>query len=440
MPCNRPPAACISATASLPRDRNTVISQSPRNNSVQKLGKTKVNGESKNSILSEGTSNNGDPTLSTSQSQTPPSIREIVIGRELPPPTLNRHFSIDGSIASSVGNLSAGSYNMWKQRGCSESNHPPTFNNTIRAGDLVPNPHPNDVLFPLTGMLLWPGNEYFVAKVDEFRDNFLTCGTRSEQARIALVLIQQVMLGVNRHDQPPARFLSKVKTANAVPGTLCSWVVMDETSVLVQLGRAFRIRVAKEQRMTKDKLKKKKSESGEKALKKAKRNQIQSHVQIERNEDEDSSEETHDPLKGLKTLYHIPQDGYRMSELMQNATRYSPHEARVDKALSPPLQYSSNLPTSDGESLQSTESASTSHSSVYMDDSKQPFPLIDHALPEKRQKRKYKKRKSLSSSDADVAETPKLKSKEAAFVNEGEVVLPKGVTVRPSGKWVCFPS
>jgi hypothetical protein len=411
-------------------------------------------------MLSESTPKLSSATQSHHEAHT---LHEIVIGYDLPLPTLNRHLSLDGSITSTLGNRSAGSYDMGKEVGWSESNVTSIYNDDFRPGEFVTAPNPNDVIFPISGMSQWPGNEFFMALVDDRRREFLTCGSRSKQAKIARELIQQVVVGISRQqDQPIARFLSRITNPNVIVGNPCPWVVMDETSVLVYLGKAFRAELDGVTRNKHDRQKKKKKKNKDDNIKinnsfdlvSRPGGQNQSSVLIECHEKDESDnagldEAEHDPLRDLKTLYHIPSDDGPNIQLLPTGQVCSSHTTSAQS-----YPYDSILPNQDGDSLYHVPHSRLALEPNNSDNEKDPkrsLSNVETDLSEKHQKRQYK-RKKLSvpnaTSEKDIVENSsasgptansdnsKLTSKAAAFANEGEIELPKGVTVRPSGKWV----
>lgn len=441
-----PPNSLGNSPNSRSANHFTVVSKSPTKKVKKQLHK--INHASNKNKKHVDTID-GKKVLKVQLKKKPYSIREIVMGRDLPPPTLNRHLSIDTSISSSLGNQSIHNEVVENSVCPKEVQRISIFGNDTKPGDIVLAPRPNDVLFPLSGMTQWPGNELFLMKIDSRRQDFLTCIKRSDQARIALEVIQDVVLGVGQN-QPIARFLAKQQKSFVIPGTTCPWVVMDETLVLVQLGKSFRGETDSFKHNKHDRLNYSKT-IVEKSSTKSNddKNKItQSQASIENEEinedyshdDDDSEEDDDDPLAALKSLYHIPSYAYRETQPL------------VQRKASEKLQHYSNgkdIPQANSHhSMQHVESIPTKS----LSSSKRPHSSIGLHGVGQVQKRQYKQRKSLPTSAAttskstaglnsatnhnSIANTSKLTSKVAAFMNEGEVLLPKGVTVRPSGKWV----
>jgi len=257
-------------------------------------------------------------------------------------------------------------------------------------------PHPHDVLMPVSGYQLWAGNCRYMNAINARKGAFST-GDRSEQARIALEVVHHI-----QEQRPAGRFLTAIEVPVAanpnanVPanGSIVSttmWQVMQETDVLLQLGKHLR-------ETKKEKKRRKKHNRRRKKKKRKYEEEVEESLSSISN------------LGALESLYYVP----------------------------------AYYPTPDNDSLSLEESSSSSESSSEEEPPPPPPPppktKKPRAPPKPRPAPKPKpapKPAPASSKPVNFHYKPKpMKSQQAALKNEGEMTLPKGVTVRPSGKWV----
>jgi hypothetical protein len=106
----------------------------------------------------------------------------------------------------------------------------------LEPGEKIVTPNLYDVLFPINGMMHWPGNERFGAMIESRRLEFLSSPKRCSQLRVALEMIEEISIG---RKESFSRFLYKPSSADLGKASH-PWEVMDLESILVELGKAFR--------------------------------------------------------------------------------------------------------------------------------------------------------------------------------------------------------
>jgi hypothetical protein len=327
-----------------------------------------------------------DCTTCTSTNNKKHPVAEIVGSSEVKNRTANRLDIVmgDGDIlpsASLVRNLFLNSRHGHEHSVNQPLQATDTYSESVTR-EMVFHPNQNDILFPISGMSQWPGNEFFLAKIDEFRNQFLSCETRSMQIKIARQVVQDVMHGATSRIETPARFLLRRRDTNEVAGTHFKWSLMDETSVLVRLGRAFR------------------GEIGGKKSIKLKSRIMKKKIKTEQTENKFVNV-TQSPVSNI-------------SEVVEN---YDELETTIDEA------------ECDHDPLAHIKALCTVSSNINEEEAESSGDESDHPSQTKR----------LGSDDTDkvdVHEIPLGMFDDPGDSKHDEVALPKGVTVRPSGKWV----
>jgi hypothetical protein len=279
---------------------------------------------------------------------------------------------------------------------CEHRSDPPDYYGTVaKANDTVSEPNQSDVLFPVSGMSQWPGNEFFFSKVYDFQEEFLACETRSKQIQVARQLVHNVRLGLNQQNSTPARFLLRRRSPNEVPGTHFQWSVMDESAILFRLGKAFRGEIGNKKkplikRMRNKSIKAKPDKRVVYITQSPTPNDSDEEQNLEKSETvPDETNGGHDPLARIKALCAVYSN---INDTLTNTVHET--DSSVDESIhqSQPTRSLSNVPQQ-RKNLGST--------SMSIDINRSSGNVID------------------ASSSKDV-----------------DVTLPKGVTVRPSGKWV----
>lgn len=261
--------------------------------------------------------------------------------------------------------------------------------------DTIECPYPIDVLMPVSGYQLWNGNRRYRMLVEHHLPAFQASASNTqEQAKIALDIVHTIQ-------REGGRFLQAIDTPvedSNGKGILCTtvWKILPETDILVALGDILRDERGQARKRRRHQRKERRRERRE-ARRALMEQQQQSKVEGEA------------PMVGgvagcsaLRSLFYVP--------------------------------------TMDCEDYTSTSSSSTASDGN-----------VIKGPPAKKKARQSPVKKANSNKKYDDTDTnekqksanvnfhykPKpTKSKEAYMEQEGDSELPKGVTIRPSGKWV----
>jgi hypothetical protein len=341
-------------------------------------------------------------------------------------------------------------------------------------------PHFNDVIFPVEDYPMWIGNIKFRNEVIKRQLQFYNSVDRAEQAKLALEIVHSI-----QEQRPPGRFVLALpwRPPSAVivegaqmqrdnnnnnhkkpgPGGLPPYLentifqVMNETDVLIQLGKHLRrIECHRVKRFIKKKKKRTPKNNNPEILKhKYADFFLDSDDEEEEEEKEENDQEEADavptkkiPIESLgplQVLYYVPQHHQQqrqnkyqnsttgkhypddaVSMQSSNASSSSPSQLRKKRnkqaasrrfATNEPL--SKKFRTEPKPQTGATVEESTQSLVVVV-----PPPLTGQFEEGKNDTNKAKEK------------PPKATSLMVLSQNEGTNILPKGVTVRPSGKWV----
>jgi len=291
--------------------------------------------------------------------------------------------------------------------------------------NLIDCPHPIDVLMPVGGYQLWAGNRRYRMLVELRRPEFRAAESQQEQARIALDIVRTIQKEGGRFlaaIETPANNSNSTATAPGIVRTTV-WRILPETDVLTQLGAALR------------------DEQGR--ARKRRRQQRRARRRERRRQRRAARQAAVESAAG----------GGGAANAVKGASAAAgtnPEESLPagNSALQSLYYVPSYLPNNQGgaEHDDGSISSSTSSSSSEEESLEEPLPL----QPPKKKGRGGKR--IAGAAVAAVAGTgvpknqaPKVnfhykpkptKSHKAVLEQEGEAELPKGVTVRPSGKWV----
>lgn len=255
-------------------------------------------------------------------------------------------------------------------------------------------PHPHDVLMPLNGYQLWAGNCRYMKAINQRKEAFSKADLEG-QARIA----QDVLRYIQREQHPAGRFLiaidvpipaqnnpKKKGRGGIISATV--WQTLQEPAILYQLGKHLR-----ETRM--EKKRRKKHKRNEKKKKKKRKQEVQEEtIPISKLDD------------ALQSLYYVP---------------------------------NSYGPTPNAQSLSSPEESSSSSESSSEEEEE---PTSPPPQPKPKKPRSPPKPKAVAPEPAPVApkqpihNKPKPKPQKLQPPAPAPRAIPKGVTARPSGKWV----
>lgn len=265
-------------------------------------------------------------------------------------------------------------------------------------------PHPKDILFPIFGYQLWAGNVRFIRLIKSKREDFENAATRAIQAAMAIKIMEAV-------EKDGGRFLTSVETPdNEHAMIVCTtrWRRLSKKEILTEIIRFLKrqdtesLREAKKaRRMARRKVTLEKRRILHKEL-------IDSQKLPNYEDTEEYQNEPKGPIKGpLMTLYYVP-----------------------------PFT-SGNVQVESEEEERQSVAASDNSTETEEERPKKPKPSARKILPKKKTtvvKKKPPVNKEVVN-PGHFSRVKRTKSREAAEV-EGILDLPKGVTVRPSGKWV----
>lgn len=280
---------------------------------------------------------------------------------------------------------------------------------TTSKKDSLDCPHPKDILFPIFGYQLWAGNVRFIRLIKSKRTDFDNAESRSVQATMAIKIMEAV-------EKDGGRFLTAVETPdNDHAMIVCTtrWRRLNKREILTEIIKFLKRRDAESlreaNRARREARRKKKLEcrrTGYEAL-------ISPQVIPSEDGTEAFRNEPKGPIAGsLMALYYVPPfiGGQHDSD-------------------------DNNDDDEDEESVVASEMSTDDNN----DARPKRKPLIQR--PKKKSPPK-KKKKATTASPANgnprnggFGKPNPGKSLEAAK-DEGVIDLPKGVTVRPSGKWV----
>ena len=259
------------------------------------------------------------------------------------------------------------------------------------------------------------------------RPKFRQCNA-TDQARLALEIVRTIQREGGRFLQAIESPASPNESVNGIVRTTV-WKILPETDVLVNLGESLRDEHGHARKRRRQERKERRRER--RRLRRAARTaEIATTAKIN-NTDDIPEAATMDALKGL---YYIPgaATGTSIAGSQYRPVTSITHGGRDDDTLS-----STSTSSSDIESLplsppHSKKTKATGARRV----TKGPPGAVAHANTTDNLVRLQKKEPKLN---FHYKAKPSRSSK-AAMEKEGESELPKGVTVRPSGKWVGLDS
>jgi hypothetical protein len=341
-----------------------------------------------------------------------------------------------------------------------ENNSDVTASTGAPAESMIECPHSVDVLMPIEGYRRWAGNIYFMSLIHQNQSVLLQADHRSDQLRIVREVIhavqqdpvggrflRAVQIPWNNHDQLSQVTVPGFKNCIIISKTV--WEVMKEIDVLIQVGKMLRSKNATE----------------EKTLRRTERKnrRRERHAHLHQSVIYTKAKATVAPLKGdndgndtdeeqiqeqilpsslgiLQGLYYVPS--------------YCPH-GKAESANG----------YDDDDSVSSSEATTSPVEDATTNDMIRKKPMItkkrriEHVTgkdvippPAKHARKNITKKsawdgtkeKCAAASAAVVTDNTvithkpqPMKSQQAVIHQEGhDANLPKGVTVRPSGKWV----
>lgn len=280
-------------------------------------------------------------------------------------------------------------------------------------------PRPLDVLMPVEGYQLWSGNARYLTLVASRQAEFLTAN-RSEQARVALEIVHTI-----QHEG--GRFLISVdvpatetQTANSSIVRVTAWDLMKETDVLMQLGNALRTSEEEERKRLKKEEKRRRKEK--KRRRKERRRARRRDRELAAASDE--GEVSPSTMGPLQSLYYVPSYYPVADDRSKDSLKYESDSGSSSST------YGEGLPPPVSKKLRVVRKSTKSHPLAPAPDKKPAFAASFPIGAPPDLSTELRK-------DISFHYKPKsMKSQQAAFDKEGETNLPKGVTVRPSGKWV----
>jgi hypothetical protein len=301
-------------------------------------------------------------------------------------------------------------------------------------------PRPNDVLMPMEGYRMWSGNVFLKSLIRKKRLAFLQTSTKEQAVTLIDIVqdIQQKRLG--RFLMAIQKPLSPLQLSdeNLLPAGLdrsdllsvTVWQVMDETDVLMQVAKLLRAKAVDEGDDV-DKRLRKKERKRRRRERRALRKQRASGASAANSTAQSSAPGTEEDLFHkqippaymdiLQGLYYVPSyyplgdsrslrdnedsDSYSSSEISTSSEDGTAAGPRVAKKRGKNVDLSG---------------AGSSKNKISNDHDLKPSPIKDLSEP------------------VSFHYKPKpVKSLQAVMEEEGSHAdLPKGVTIRPSGKWV----
>jgi hypothetical protein len=291
-------------------------------------------------------------------------------------------------------------------------------------------PRSNDVLLPAEGYQLWPGNAHYLTLIDSAHSAFLQATSRSEQAQLASNILKDVQ-------REGGRFLTAIEVPMAENSALAAqrsivrttaWVLMQDTDVLAQLGQDLRMSTDwDEAKRQERKAKKRRRKEGKRRRKERRRERRRMRALAS----QPPAPEPVSPsaMGALQSLYYVP-SYYPLTE-NRNKTGLECESESLS---------SSSSSSSNDEPMVAQPPPKKKRITVRKTMIPRPPVLLPVVLPAGEatpEEGKTSDPPSLPGGPINFHYKPKPnKSLKAAVYNEGELTLPKGVTVRPSGKWV----
>jgi hypothetical protein len=294
-------------------------------------------------------------------------------------------------------------------------------------------PRQNDVLLPAEGYQLWPGNAHYLTLIDAAHSAFVQAKSRSEQAQLASNILKDV-------HWEGGRFLTAIEVPMAENSALAAqrsivrttaWVLMPDTDVLAQLGQALLMSTDVDEAIRHERKAKKRRRKERKRRRKERRRERRRMRALA------SQPPATDPVSpsamgALQSLYYVP-SYYPLSD-NRNKTGLECESESLS---------SSSSSSDDDEPMVAQPPPKKKRITVRKTVIPRPIvvPPPPTVLPAGEAKATPEEGKtdqpSLPGGPINFHYKPKPnKSLKAAVYNEGELSLPKGVTVRPSGKWV----
>jgi hypothetical protein len=353
----------------------------------------------------------------------------------------------------------------------------------------VPRPHFNDVIFPVEDYPMWIGNIKYRNEIIKRQFQFYNSVDRAEQAKLALEIVHSI-----QEQRPPGRFVLALKlrppptntatTTNLiqvpenqkfpnkpVPGGFPPYLentifqVMNETDVLIQLGKQLRRVECHRVKRFIAKQKKHPTKRTNTTCTNIPKREKHQYVDYffdtdEEDEYEENNQEEEDPLDSVPTkkvpieslgplqvLYYVPQNQQlpQKNKIQNYPTTGKHHDDAVSlqsSSSSSPLvkkrtkhtasktmarRFTTNEPLS--KKIR-TGKAVMEYTAKHLDivvpppPSSSPFGMNNTASMSEETNNKTKEKPTKATSLMVLSQ------------NEGTNILPKGVTVRPSGKWV----
>ena len=266
-------------------------------------------------------------------------------------------------------------------------------------------PHPKDILFPVFAYQLWAGNVRFVRLIKSKRGDFESATTRAIQATMAIKIMEAV-------EKDGGRFLTSVETPdNEHAMIVCTtrWRRLSKREILTEIIRFLKCQDTESLREAK-KIRRNSRRKVSLERRRVLHKELINRQKLPRLEDtEEYQNEPKGPMEGpLMTLYYVP-------------------------------PFTNQNVQDESEEEEQQESAGVSDESTQEEEElpKKRKPSARKVLPKKKAPAARKKSPSHAgvSKNGHFTRLKNSKSREAAEV-EGILDLPKGVTVRPSGKWV----
>jgi hypothetical protein len=292
-------------------------------------------------------------------------------------------------------------------------------------------PRQNDVLLPAEGYQLWPGNAHYLTLIDAAHSAFVQATSRSEQAQLASNILKDV-------HREGGRFLTAIEVPVAENSALAAqrsivrttaWVLMPDTDVLAQLGQALHMSTDVDEAKRHERKAKKRRRKERKRRRKERRRERR-RMRALASQPPPTEPVSPSAMGALQSLYYVP-SYYPLSD-NRNKTGLE----------------------CESESLSSSSSSSSDEEPMVVPPPKKKritvrktviprppvlLPVVLPAVGEPKAPPEEGKtdQPALPGGPINFHYKPKPnKSLKAAVYNEGELTLPKGVTVRPSGKWV----
>ena len=302
---------------------------------------------------------------------------------------------------------------------------------------LIESPKANDVLMPMEGYRMWNGNVFFLSLILAKRSAFLQTAKKMEQAVILIEMIQAVhnrrgrfLMAIQKPLSPENSSQVKLPPGldenNLLSTTV--WQVLNETDVLLQVTKLLRSKVLPEEedadkRLRRKEVKRRRRER--RALRKQRASATASKSTMHAtapgaDEDQVPKQIPSSYMDILQGLYYVPS--------------YYPLGSGRD----------------DGDS-DSHSSSDTSTSSDEDSNDADPKIAKKRRIGWKSTDQRVENQSSSKTSSGNDSKTagalskdnmtfhykPKSIKSQQALIEEGlDPILPRGVTIRPSGKWV----